>query len=303
MDISQLRYLVEIVQNNFNLTLTSQRIHLSQPALSQSIRRIETDYGVELFQRARGRLLSLTPVGESVYHDALDVLEKHEQLMANMRHVADSMHGRIRIGIPPVVLSVLFADVLAELIAEHPKARIEVIEEGAFELRRMLQTEEIDFAIILEPTDLPKTHFEQVLLFHDSLSLFMSKHHPLAHKDKVEWLDLKGESFVLFDESYLIHHNVKQKFRSLNMELKIALMSKSWDFLLESVRHSKFLTFLPRPIEEQHNLLDVIQAPLNKALDWDVVMVYPRKKHYSALELAIQQKMNEHFQAAPHRKL
>lgn len=296
MEIRQLRYLVEIVQNKFNLSVTSQRIHLSQPALSQSIRRMETEYEVELFNRSRGRLISLTAVGESVYQDALDVLDKHDQLMRNMRQAADSMKGRIRIGIPPLVLSVLFTDILAELIASHPNARIEVVEEGAFELRRMLQTEAIDCAIILEPTDLSKMNFEQVLLYHDSLSLFMSKEHPLAGREVVQWSDLKGENFVLFDETYLIHHNVKQKFRSLNMELKIALMSKSWDFLLESVRHSKFLTFLPRPIEQQYNLIDVVQAPLVKPLDWDVVLVYPKKRHYTGLELAVQHKMAEHFQ-------
>lgn len=303
MDIPQLRYLVEIVQNKFNLSVTSQRIHLSQPALSQSIRRLESDYGVELFNRSRGRLVSLTAVGERVYHDALEVLEKHEILLANMRQVADSVQGHIRIGIPPLVLSVLFTDVLAELIAGHPNTRIEIIEEGAFELRRMLQTEAIDCAIILEPTDLSKSTFEQVLLFHDSLSLFMSKGHPLARKKEVEWTDLRGESFVLFDESYLIHHQVKQKFRSLNIELKIALTSKSWDFLLESVRHTKFLTFLPKPIEQQYNLVDVIQAPLVKPLDWDVVLVYPKKNHYSALELAVQKKMNQHFHGGNRRKL
>ena len=295
MDIRQLRYLVEIVQNKFNLSETSQRIHLSQPALSQSIRRMETEFEVELFNRSRGRLISLTPVGESVYQDALEVLHKHDQLMTNMRNTAESMQGRIRIGIPPLVLSVLFTDVLAELIANNPRARIEIIEEGAFELRRMLQTEEIDCAILLEPTDLSKVNFEQVLLFHDSLSLFMSKNHPLAAKPVVEWTDLKGESFVLFDETYLIHHNVKRKFRSLNMELKTSLMSKSWDFLLESVRHSKFLTFLPRPIEQQYNLVDVVQAKLNKPLDWDVVLVYPKKRHYSPIELTVQQRMLKHF--------
>lgn len=298
MDIRQLRYLVEIVQNKFNLSETSQRIHLSQPALSQTIRRMETEFEVELFNRSRGRLISLTPVGESVYQDALEVLQKHDQLMTNMRNTAESMQGRIRIGIPPLVLSVLFTDVLAELIANNPRARIEIIEEGAFELRRMLQTEEIDCAILLEPTDLSKANFEQVLLFHDSLSLFMSKNHPLADKSSVEWTDLKGESFVLFDETYLIHHNVKRKFRSLNMELKTILMSKSWDFLLESVRHSKFLTFLPRPIEQQYNLVDVVQAKLNKPLDWDVVLVYPKKRHYSPIELTVQQRMLKHFGGA-----
>lgn len=296
MDIRQLRYLVEIVQNKFNLSETSQRIHLSQPALSQSIRRMESEFDVQLFNRSRGRLISLTPVGEGVYQDALEVLEKHNQLMRNMRTTAMSMQGRIRIGIPPLVLSVLFTDVLAELIASNPRARIEIVEEGAFELRRMLQTEEIDCAILLEPTDLPKSNFEQILLFSDSLSLFMSKDHPLAKKDMVEWADLRGESFVLFDESYLIYHNVKQKFRSLNMELKIVLMSKSWDFLIESIRHSRFLTFLPKPIEKQYNLGDVVQAPLNKPLDWDVVLVYPKKRHYSDIERAMQQKMLTHFQ-------
>lgn len=295
MDIRQLRYLVEIVETNFNLSETSQRIHVSQPALSQSIRRLEEEFNAELFTRSRGRLIGLTEVGESVYHDAMNVITSYDELIQNMYMASENMQGRIRIGIPPLVLSVLFTDVLAELITSQPRAKIEIVEEGAYELRRMLQTEEIDCAILLEPTDLPDHSFEKVYLFHDSLDVFMSKDHPLAVKDELDWSDLKGESFVMFDETYLIHHNVMRKFRSLNYELKIVITSKSWDFLLESVRYSKYLTILPRPIEGHYNLEDVVRKPLSKPLDWDVLLVYPKKHHYSNIEQLVQDKMKRHF--------
>lgn len=295
MDIRQLRYLVEIVEADFNLSETSQRIHISQPALSQSIRRLEEEFGSELFTRLKGRLIGLTEVGESVYHDALMVIQSYDNLIQNMYSASDSMQGRLRIGIPPLVLSVLFTDVLAELISSQPRAKIEIIEEGAYELRRLLQTEEIDCAILLEPTDLSSHSFEKVHLYQDSLDVFMSKTHPLANKESVDWTDLKGESFVMFDETYLIYHNVKRKFHSLNMELKIVITSKSWDFLLESVRYSKYLTILPRPIEEHYNLEDVVRKSFEKPLDWDVVLVYPKKHHYSKIELLVQEKMKKHF--------
>lgn len=297
MDIRQLRYLIDVVHNNYNLSETSQRIHVSQPALSQSIRRMEEELGSELFTRSRGRLIGLTMVGESVYTDAIDVISRYDQLIQNMYDASESMQGRIRIGIPPIVLSVLFTDFLAELISSHTRAKIEIVEEGAHELRRRLQTEEIDCAVLLEPTDLPKHSFEQVHLYHDHLDVFMSKGHRLATKDVVEWSDLKGESFVMFDETYLIHHNVKRRFRSLNFEMKIIFMSRSWDFLLESVRHSDFLTILPRPIENFYNLEDVVQKPMDKPVDWDVVLVYPKKHHYSKIESLVQERMRKTFGA------
>ena len=296
MDIRQLRYFVEVVRHGYNLTETARRIHLTQPALSQSIRRLEGEFGVDLFERSHGQYQGLSSVGESVYHDAQRVLSVYDQLLANMQDAAAHLSGRIRLGIPPLILSVLLTDVLTEILTRFPRIRLEIVEAGAFDLRKMLQTEDLDAAILLTPTDLSPSTFREVPLFRDELAAFLSSRHPLAKEESLSWAQLKSERFVLFDESYMIHHNLMRRFQSQNSDIHIAMASKSWDFLLEAVRHSQFVTILPAPIADHYNLEDLKRIPIERPLRWEVVLVYPEKKQYSRSESVIFKEIERHFE-------
>lgn len=77
MNISQMEYLVEIVQSNFNITAASQKLYVSQSAISQFIKNFEEQNEVALFVRKNGRIINLTPAGKNIYDSTLEVLEKY----------------------------------------------------------------------------------------------------------------------------------------------------------------------------------------------------------------------------------
>ncbi|WP_459129966.1 LysR family transcriptional regulator [Guggenheimella bovis] len=294
MDLRNLQYLVEIVNNKMNLSETAKRIHLSQPALSQAMKKMEDEFGGPLFVRYKGQLSKLSVLGESVFHDALIVLEAHQALMDHANDLAASMSGRIRIGIPPLILSILFSEILSDLML-NGTVRIEIAEEGANELKKKLVLNEIDCAILLRPTDLPEESFENELLYRDELKVFMSKDHPLAEKDHLVWSDLRRQKLALFDDTYMIHHLIKRKLFSLNIPPNIVFTSKSWDFLLESVKHSDSLTILPAPISSHYNLVDIVSKDIQKPLLWEVALCYPKKKTYLAAEKKVFEQVSRHF--------
>ena len=78
MDIKQLKNFVVIVESDFNLSETSKKIHISQPALSQMFLHFEREENIELFKRSNGRLQSLTPAGENFYYTAIELLKQYE---------------------------------------------------------------------------------------------------------------------------------------------------------------------------------------------------------------------------------
>ena len=75
MDITQLKYFVCIVESDYNLSAASKKLHISQPALTQYIRKFEDEEGIELFTRMSGRLNGLTVSGENFYSNAKIVIE------------------------------------------------------------------------------------------------------------------------------------------------------------------------------------------------------------------------------------
>jgi DNA-binding transcriptional LysR family regulator len=295
MDIYQLRYFIAIVESDFNLSMASRKHHISQPALTQAIKKFETEEKVELFTRANGRLSGLTNVGESFYNNALIVIDHHDRMLKDLRENSTVVKGKVRIGIPPLILTVMFTDFLSNLIIKNPNIRFEIIEEGAFELRRQLILQEIDFAIILQPTDLNPQVFKEEIILIDQLTCFMSTRHTLSSKDSIQWTDLRQRKLAIFTNTFMIHHQLKRKFESLNITPDIALMSSSWDFLLESTRGSDFITILPSPVNKHISYSDIKEIPFDPPFPWKVVLVYPIKSRYSRIENYVRQSMMSYF--------
>ena len=294
--------MVEIVNSNFNLSAASEKLCISQPALSMGIIKFEKEERVEIMQRRKGLLVGLTSVGETFYNNALKVLEAHNAMMDDLRKQSCTLNGKIRIGIPQLILTVLCTEFLSEQITKHESAEYMIDESGAFDLERKLLLDEIDCAILLRPTDLNPDLFNELLINTDELSAFMSKKHRLAPKQSLKWEDLAGESLVIFDETYMIHHKLTNKFKSLNVDVHYAMMSKSWDFLLESVRNTGYLTILPSPISRYYNLNDVVEVRFEDPIPWEAIYVYPKKHHYSRIEEQTHQEVIDYYINKKERK-
>ncbi len=295
MDITQLKYFVTIVESEFNLSAAASKLHISQPALTQSIKKFETEERIELFVRNLGRLCNLTPSGESFYTNAKIVIGHHDRMMKELREHSSNIRGRVRIGIPPLVLTVLFTDVLAKLVIANPDVQFDVFEEGAFKLQRLLKLQEIDFAIILQPTDLNHQHFKEELIYQDELSCFMCIDHPLAKKDYLSWHDLKDRNLAIFTDTFMIHHQLMRKFESLSIVPKVALMSTSWDFLLESTLNSDFITILPSPIRDHFSQNRIKEVKFETPMPWKVVLTYAHKPRYNRIETYVRNSLFHYF--------
>lgn len=295
MDINQLKYFIVIVESHFNLSKASRKLSISQPALTQLIRRFEEEEGIELFLRNNGRLVGLTLVGENFFANAAQVVETHERMLRELRSSITLIKGSIRIGIPPLILTVLFTEVLASLITKNPNIHFEIIEAGAYDLRKMLILREIDMAVLLKPTDLDEHLFKVELLHEDALTTFMSVNNPLARQKSIQWTDLRLQNLAIFSESFMIHHQLMSKFQSLSIKPKIAMMSSSWDFLLESTRSSDFVTILPSPISQHMSFQDVVEIPFENPISWQVVLTYADKSFYNRIESYTIKSILDHF--------
>lgn len=284
MDITQLKYFIAIVESRFNLSKASKKLHLSQPALTQLIRKFEEEEATEIFLRSNGRLVGLTEIGETFFANAAIVVENHEHMLRELRNAASVVKGSIRIGIPPLILTVLFTEVLSTFITRNPNIHFDIVEAGAFELRRMLILREIDMAVLLQPADLDEKIFHEIIIHEDTLTAFMSSENPLAKQKTINWHDLKGKNMAIFSDTFMIHHQLMAKFHSLSIKPKIAMMSSSWDFLLESTRASDFITILPSPISEHMAFTNVKEVPFDNPISWKVILTYPHKEHYNRIE-------------------
>ena len=180
MDITQLNYFINIVECGCNLSLAAKKIHISQSALSQMITNFEKEEELNLFYRKNGRLEELTPSGTMLYQYALDMLKLHDEMKGMLRKESSKQKGTIRIGLPSLILRVLFSKFFSKFIVENPEIKIEIIEDGSHELRRMFLQKDLDYVVLIEPTNLDPKSFEEHVIQIDEMTAFMAPTHPLG---------------------------------------------------------------------------------------------------------------------------
>lgn len=295
MDITQLKYFVCIVESEYNLSAASKKLHISQPALTQYIRKFEDEEGIELFTRMSSRLNGLTVSGENFYSNAKIVIEQYNLMYKELHENSSSIKGTVTIGIPPLVLTVLFTDYLSQIIRLNPTIRFNIIEEGAYELRRKLLLHEIDFVVILQPTNLNNQIYAEDIIHKDQLTAFMCSKNKLSDKQKIDWKDLDHTNLAIFNESFMIHHQLMKKFETEDIKPNIVLSSSLWDFLLESTRSSDYITILPAPIHNHIRFDGIVEKQFNQPIYWHVVLAYPIKTHYNRIERYVRRSMHEFF--------
>lgn len=296
MDIRHFQYFVAIVKADFNLSLAAKRLYISQPALSQFIKSFEESEKVELFERYKGRLQGLTPTGELFYEQVQKLITQYNDMLTAIREDAGQLKGKVRIGIPPLILGVVFSSVIADLIINHPNIEVEIIEKGAYELSQMCMVDELDFAILLDPTNISSTIIDEHLIQQSELSVFFNHEHPLAQKETLTWSDLNDQMLAIFEPSFMIHHKLMKKFSEYNIQPQKYTMSASWDFLLLLATNSKFITILPSPILDIYSNQNIVERRFDDPIYWKVLLCHTKKQRYSRLHQFVFNYILSHFE-------
>lgn len=145
MQTRKLEHLMALIEMR-NFRKASDVVHLSQPALSRSLRALELELDVDLFDRSHG---DLTPneFGRAVYEHARRIQFELRELDRTVRRMKGLEEGELRVGLGPMVAAILLPGVLVELVTRYPKLRIIVnIASGKANLQ-MLKEDRLDVAV------------------------------------------------------------------------------------------------------------------------------------------------------------
>lgn len=285
-----------IIESNYNLSLAAEKLHISQPALSNLITRFEKNENVDLFIRRNGRLVSLTNAGEILYKQSKQIINIYAEMMWDIDKLSHHHSGVIRIGIPPLINSVLFTEIVSQFILLNSNIKFEILEHGAYKLIDEIENNNLDIAIILHPNYINLKEFHEVILFEDELRAFINVNHPLAQKtDSVTWNDISKSSLAIFDKEFMIHHHIMNKLKFYNLVPNIAIESSSWDFIVSMAREAGTISILPGPSQNYTNVNNLVILPIEDPIPWKVSLVYAIKDRYTLLETYIIESIKSYF--------
>ena len=271
MDVNHFTYFATIVECDCNLSKAAKKLHISQSALSKILSTVEQEEGVLFFYRQNGRLKKLTEVGEIFFQACQDITSIYSDAMRQIRYTSSSTNGKVRVGIPPLILTTSFSSCLSDFRSAYPEIELEIIEAGAEDLKSRFQSDEMDFAVVLAPFAL-KTASAHVLA-KDELAAFLSTSHSLANLSTLTWQQLDKQPLAIFNKTFSIHRLLTERFKKEKITPNIVLKSGSWDFLLESALSSDLITILPVPIRDYIHTDEYVIIPIQEAIPWEVVFI------------------------------
>jgi LysR family transcriptional regulator, hydrogen peroxide-inducible genes activator len=193
MELHQLRYFVAAARSG-TITRAAESLYLSQPSLSEQIRKLEREMGTALFERL-GRRLALTAAGSAFLPHAERALFEVEEGRTRVREVLGLRRGRLAIGALPSVGVNLLPNVLAAFKRLHPGIEVLLREEDvSATFESMVHAGELDMAVIRLPGTRPDLQYR--LLLREPLVAMVPSSHHLADGRLIAVRELADEDFV-----------------------------------------------------------------------------------------------------------
>ena len=291
MDIIQMTYFINIVECGCNLSIAAKKIHISQSALSQFVTNFEATEGLQLFNRRNGRLESLTEAGGKIYRFATEIVNRHEEMQSMIHMEAQKQKGTINLGIPSLILRVYFASALPKFFKDNPHINIQVVEGGSKDLRQKFLEGDLNFVLLIEPTNLDAKKYEQYIIQADEYAAYMDKNHPLADKELLEWKDIAAYDLATFNKSFTTYELVAEKLKNKKIETNFTYLSSAWDFLTESTYKNDMIAILPRPVEYfvDKNKFKVVR--FKDPVPFNIWFCRPYKANYNEVEAYVYEEL------------
>ncbi|MBV9252092.1 MAG: LysR family transcriptional regulator [Acetobacteraceae bacterium] len=211
MDLAQIRYFLALA-NALNFTRAAERCHITQPALTRAVQRLEEELGGPLILRERS-LTQLTELGRAM----LPLLERTYAAAEEVRSVAKSLRGEevvpLRLGLCSLVTAAALVPVLRELIARFGDALELTVAQGTSEqLIEQLLRSEIDAALLPEP-ELDTERLNRWPLFEDGLVVLAPPGHRFAAYETVPVTEMDSEAVLAHPDDGCALRRALQRLR------------------------------------------------------------------------------------------
>lgn len=196
MELRHLRYFVAVAETQNVLRAATQKLHVSQPAVSRQIRDLEDELGVLLFERT-GKAVSLTDAGRLFLKEARAVLERTDEAVRNVRALAETGETELHVGYSPLPSAQIVPAALRAFQQAMPNVHVKLYDWSNEELLAGVRDGRLQLALIVPPLKRGEFHdlrFEE--LVRESVRIAVPPNHRLAQRRSVSLADAAQEPFV-----------------------------------------------------------------------------------------------------------
>lgn len=275
MTISQIRYFVVTAQVQ-NLSRAAEMLHLSQPALSKSIAKLEQELGTPLFLR-RGKNIVLNEQGRTFMARAWVSLRELDNLVLDLREVSAGEAGRIIIGVYQAEEEM--TEHLMAFSALHPEVELDI--ESIVDSQDEPDMNRFDVLIYADSHRFEK--LRSFLLEEEEYYLAVPVGHAFAEKDSVSMEELSGQSFVFMNYARIFVEEPYYYCAGMNLQIKARFMTDLREQHRMIIGSGAAMGFVPRGLRRAYELDPRIRIlPIRDSRFTRKIMIcFKRDKHLS----------------------
>lgn len=241
MNLRSLQYLVALADHR-HFSRAAEACFVSQPTLSTQIKKLETELGATLVERAPRKVL-LTDVGRQIVRRSRDVLNEIEQIRAVARGTLSPESGSIRLGIFPTLAPYLLAHVVPMLRTRFPHLELRLVEEKTEIVLSMLREGRLDAGIVALPQPDDSLHSE--FLFEEPFMLAVARGHPLAKRKNLKMADLADQNLLLLEDGHCLRDQALEVCHLAGARETTGFRATSLETLRHMVAAEVGITLLP----------------------------------------------------------
>lgn len=259
MTLTELRYIVAVATER-HFGRAAERCFVSQPSLSASVKNLENELDVRIFERAKGEVL-VTPIGEEIVAQARRTLEEADRVKALAKHGRDPLDGPLRLGVIHTVAPYLLPDLIAALRHSAPRMPLDIEENTTANLDEMLKGGLIDAAILALPYAVPGLDVRP--LYDETFRAIVPSKHRWARRKSIGVEDLAGENLLLLNVGHCFRDQVLDACREFARAPAPGKQGNSLETIRNMVMSGMGISVLPATA-----LTSKYANPLVRAIDF-----------------------------------
>lgn len=268
-------------------------LHLSQPALSSTIRNLEETVGGTLLARTT-RALSLTPEGETFLPAAKQLLNDCDNALSDVHNLFAKQRGKLNIAVMPSFAANRLPYILVAFHKLYPNINIAVHDVIAEEAVEMVRAGRVEFGISFDTEERGELEFTPI--FNHEFVAVLPKNHPLTSQKQITWKSLQHNPVILIQQPSGIRKQIDEVVANHQLNLSVEIESHQLTTIGRMVANNLGISIIPSLCIGQMEEIGAVCRPLvEPVISKDVGIVTRSRFPLSAAAQAMIEMLNAHI--------
>lgn len=235
MKLQQLRYIVEVVNHNLNISSTAEGLYTSQPGISKQVKMLEEELGVQIFSRSGKHLTQITKAGSEIIRISREILSKIDAIKSVASEYTWPDKGSLCIATTHTQARYTLPNVIKEFINRYPHVSLHMHQGSPIQISEAVSKGIADFAIATESLHLYED-FVMLPCYHWNRSIIVKPEHPLSYKKEISIEELSEYPLVTYTFGFTDHSELDNAFSRAKLKPHIVFTATDADVIKTYVR-------------------------------------------------------------------